>query len=45
VLTLVAFLVGSPFLQPLAWATGGAGLYAIWDYVRVSGREKRGVAF
>jgi CDP-diacylglycerol--glycerol-3-phosphate 3-phosphatidyltransferase/cardiolipin synthase len=45
VLTLVAFLLESPFLRPLAWATAGAGLYAIWDYTRVSGREKRVVGF
>jgi CDP-diacylglycerol--glycerol-3-phosphate 3-phosphatidyltransferase/cardiolipin synthase len=41
VLTLLAFLLESPFLRPLAWATAGAGLYAIWDYTRVSSREKR----
>lgn len=41
VLTLAAFLLDSALLRPLAWATAGAGLYAIWDYIRVSGREKR----
>jgi cardiolipin synthase len=41
VLTLVAFLCESPFLRPLAWATAGAGVYAIWDYTRVSRRERR----
>ncbi|HEX2451691.1 MAG TPA: CDP-alcohol phosphatidyltransferase family protein [Gemmatimonadales bacterium] len=44
-LTLLAFLLDSPLVRPLAWATAGAGLYAIWDYTRVSGREKRGVAW
>lgn len=41
VLTLAAFLFDSSLVHPLAWATAGAGLYAIWDYIRVSGREKR----
>jgi len=40
-LTLMAFLVGSSFLRPVAWATAAVGLYAIWDYSRVAGREKR----
>jgi phosphatidylglycerophosphate synthase len=40
-LTLVAFLADSSFLRPLAWATAAVGLYAIWDYSRVAGREKR----
>ena len=31
-LTLLAFVVGSPLLRPLAWATGAIALYAIWDY-------------
>jgi CDP-diacylglycerol--glycerol-3-phosphate 3-phosphatidyltransferase/cardiolipin synthase len=44
-LTLLAFLVDSALLRPLAWATAGAGLYAIWDYTRVSGREKRRVGW
>lgn len=43
VLTLIAFLTDSPLLQPLAWATGGVALYAIWDYSVVSGRSKRPV--
>ena len=45
ILTLVAFLLDSRFLRPLAWATAGAGLYAIWDYTRAAAREKRAVAF
>lgn len=44
-LTLLAFLVDSPLLKPLAWATAGAGLYAIWDYTRVAAREKRAVSW
>jgi phosphatidylglycerophosphate synthase len=41
VLTLMAFLAESSLLRPLAWATAGAGLYAICDYTRVSRSEKR----
>jgi len=40
-LTLVAFLLDSSLLHQLAWATAAVGLYAIWDYSRVAGREKR----
>lgn len=43
VLTLVAFLTGSPLLRPTAWATAGIGLYAIWDYYRVAPSEERPV--
>jgi phosphatidylglycerophosphate synthase len=42
-LTLVAFLLDSPYLRPLAWATGGIALYAIWDYARAAPRERRRV--
>jgi phosphatidylglycerophosphate synthase len=42
-LTLVAFLAGSPLLRPMAWATAGVGVYAIWDYYRVAPREERPV--
>lgn len=42
-LTLMAFLLDSSLLRPLAWATAALGLYAIWDYSRVAGREKRPV--
>ena len=42
-ITLAAFLLDSPYLRPAAWATGGVGLYAIWDYQRVAEREKRKV--
>jgi CDP-diacylglycerol--glycerol-3-phosphate 3-phosphatidyltransferase/cardiolipin synthase len=41
VLTLIAFLTGSPLLQPLAWATGAVALYAIWDYSVASAKAKR----
>jgi CDP-diacylglycerol--glycerol-3-phosphate 3-phosphatidyltransferase/cardiolipin synthase len=34
-LTLLAFILGSPHLQPLAWATGAVSLYALWDYNRL----------
>ena len=40
-LALVAFLLDSSLLHQLAWATAAVGLYAIWDYSRVAGREKR----
>lgn len=42
-LTLVAFLLDSPYLRPLAWATGAVGLYAIWDYQQVAGTRRRNV--
>lgn len=35
-LTLFAFLLESPLLRPVAWATAAVALYAIWDYVRVA---------
>lgn len=40
-LTLIAFVVGSPLLRPLAWATGAIALYAIWDYSRAAGARRR----
>ena len=40
-LTMVAFVLGSPLLRPLAWATAAVGLYAIWDYNRVADRTRR----
>jgi len=43
VLTLVAFLLGSPLLRPMAWATGAIAIYAIWDYYRVAPRAQRRV--
>jgi phosphatidylglycerophosphate synthase len=38
VLTLLAFLTGSPHLRELAWATTAIGIYAIWDYYHVAPR-------
>ncbi|MGH7702683.1 MAG: CDP-alcohol phosphatidyltransferase family protein [Gemmatimonadales bacterium] len=32
ILTLLAFVAGSHLLRPIAWATSGIALYAIWDY-------------
>lgn len=34
-LTLLAFLLDSALLRPLAWATGAVALYALWDYNRL----------
>ena len=34
VLTLVAFVVESPLVRPLAWATAAISVYALWDYGR-----------
>lgn len=31
-LTLLAFVLGSAFLRPLAWATAAVALYALYDY-------------
>lgn len=31
-LTLLAFVLGSPLLRPLAWATAAVALYALYDY-------------
>ena len=42
-LTLVAFLTGSPLLQPMAWATAAIAVYAIWDYYRVAPAAERRV--
>ncbi|MBA3346136.1 MAG: CDP-alcohol phosphatidyltransferase family protein [Gemmatimonadales bacterium] len=36
VLTLVAFLLHSPLLRPMAWATAAIALYAIWDYCQAA---------
>jgi phosphatidylglycerophosphate synthase len=38
-LTLLAFLLQSPHLRPLAWATGAVALYALWDYNRLFFRK------
>jgi len=34
--TLFAFVLDSPLLRPLAWATAAVALYAIWDYTRAA---------
>lgn len=41
VLTLVAFLLDSPLLRPLAWATAAVALYAIYDYARAVPVDRR----
>ena len=42
ILTLVAFLLNSPYLRPIAWATTVIAVFAIWDYQRVAPRAQRG---
>ena len=37
ILTLVAFVVESPLVRPLAWATAAVSVYALWDYGRALG--------
>lgn len=37
-LTLTAFVLESPLVRPLAWATAAIAVYAIWDYSRVAAR-------
>lgn len=41
VLTLLAFLLDSKYLRPMAWATAAVALYAIWDYQRAAPRERQ----
>lgn len=41
VATLFAFVLGSPLLRPLAWATAAVALYAIWDYTRAAQTSSR----
>jgi CDP-diacylglycerol---glycerol-3-phosphate 3-phosphatidyltransferase len=43
VLTLLAFLLDSPLLRPMAWATGAIAIYAIWDYYHVAPKAERRV--
>lgn len=43
VLTLIAFLLDSPYLRPMAWATGAIAIYAIWDYYRIAPEAGRKV--
>jgi phosphatidylglycerophosphate synthase len=41
ILTLVAFLIDSPYLRPIAWATTFTAIVAIWDYYRVAPRAQK----
>ncbi len=43
-LTLVAFLLDSPLLRPLAWVTALLGVLAVLDYTRAAPRERRKVS-
>jgi len=43
ILTLVAFLMNSPYLRPIAWATTLIAVFSIWDYQRVAPRAQRRV--
>jgi cardiolipin synthase len=40
-LTLLAFLIAPAYLRPMAWATSGIGLYAIWDYYSARRLQRR----
>ena len=41
ILTLVAFLIESPYLRPIAWATTAIAIVAIWDYYRAAPRAQK----
>lgn len=41
ILTLIAFLIESPYLRPIAWATTLIAIIAIWDYYRVAPRAQK----
>jgi phosphatidylglycerophosphate synthase len=41
ILTLVAFLLHSPYLRPIAWATTIIAVFSIFDYLRVAPRAQR----
>ena len=41
ILTLIAFLIDSPYLRPIAWATTLIAIIAIWDYYRVAPRAQK----
>jgi len=43
ILTLVAFLLSSPYLRPIAWGTTAIAVFAIIDYLRVAPRAQRRV--
>jgi phosphatidylglycerophosphate synthase len=40
-LTLLFFLLDSPHLSSMAWATTAVAIYAIWDYYRVAPKAGR----
>jgi phosphatidylglycerophosphate synthase len=42
-LTLLAFLTDSSLVRPVAWATAGIALYAIWDYSHTARSTRRPV--
>ena len=35
-MTLVAWILESAFLRPLAWATTAVSCYALWDYAQAA---------
>lgn len=41
ILTLVAFLIESPYLRPIAWATTVIAVIAILDYIRAAPRAQK----
>jgi phosphatidylglycerophosphate synthase len=41
ILTLIAFLIDSPYLRPIAWATTVIAVIAIWDYYRAAPRAQK----
>jgi CDP-diacylglycerol---glycerol-3-phosphate 3-phosphatidyltransferase len=41
ILTLIAFLIDSPYLRPIAWATTAIAVIAIWDYYRAAPRAQK----
>lgn len=45
ILTLVAAIAESPLVRPLAWATAGVGLYAVWDYGRAAARFRTSTGY
>jgi phosphatidylglycerophosphate synthase len=43
ILTLVAFLLDSPYLRPIAWATTIIAIFSIVDYLLAAPRAQRRV--
>ena len=41
ILTLVAFLVESPYLRPIAWTTTAIAIFAILDYIHAAPRAQK----